>query len=532
MSGFTFATLTPTAFLDRAAVSFAERTAVVDGDVRLTYTQLAERCDRLVSALTSAGVQPGDRVASLCTNSHLQLELHHGVPLRGAVLVPMNIRLAAEEMIYILEHSGASLLVATREFADRASEVAASVGIPLVLEDAASAGAGSGVQDYETWLADADDARPTRDRVQVDERSMISINYTSGTTGRPKGVMAHHRGAYLGALAMAYHARLGTGSTYLWTLPMFHCNGWCFTWAVFAAGGTNLCLRAVDPDAIWTMLREQDVTHFCGAPTVLTMIAEAPGAARLRDRVQVFVGGAPPSPALLARVDRLGLDVTHLYGLTETFGPSVVNEWQPEWDDRPDEMVVRLRARQGIGNIASQPLRVLDAEGHDVPADGTTIGEIAASGNLVMLGYYNDEAATQAVTRSGCFLTGDLGVMDADGYVELRDRSKDIIVSGGENVASVEVEQVLDSHPAVVECAVVSMPDEKWGEVVVAYVTLRAGCEATAEDLDAHVRRHLAGYKVPRRIFFTDLPKTSTGKIQKNVLRRWAASEAHPAEPD
>ncbi|QIB65890.1 AMP-binding protein [Kineobactrum salinum] len=515
MAQFTFAPLTPSSFLDRSAASFAARTAVVDGQVRFTYAELAARVDRLVSALASSGIKPGDRVAALCTNSHIQLELHQGVPLRGAVLVPVNTRLAADEMAYILKHSETSLLVASREFSDRARELATAAGIPLILE-------GGGTEDYETWLA-AIDAAPS-DRQEVDEHSMISLNYTSGTTGPPKGVMLHHRGAYLGALAMAHHTRLDTGSTYLWTLPMFHCNGWCFTWAVIAGGGTNLCLRAISPSGIWRMLREEGVTHFCGAPTVLTMIAEEPSASVLPGRVDVYIGGAPPSPALLARVDALGLHVTHLYGLTETFGPSVINEWQPQWDDLPLETGTRLRARQGTSNIVNRPLKVLDTDGNSVPPDGQSVGEIAASGNLVMLGYYKDEEATRAVTRNGCFLTGDLGVMHPDGYVELRDRSKDIIISGGENVASVEVEQALDSHPSVIESAVVGMADEKWGEIVVAYVTARTSVDASPEDLAddiaAHVRQRVAGYKVPRRIIFSDLPKTSTGKIQKNVLRK------------
>ena len=506
MADFTFAPLTPASFLDRSAAVFARRPAVVDGDVRLTYAELAGRCARLVSALATTGVEPGDRVAALCANSHVMLELHHAVPARGAVLVSVNIRLSHDEMRYVLEHSGARLLVATRELADRARALADELDIEMVAEE-----------EYDAWLASAD-PEPS-DRVEVDERDLLALNYTSGTTGRPKGVMYHHRGAYLQSVAMAYHAQLGPGACYLWTLPMFHCNGWCFTWAVTAAGGTHLCLRAVDASEIWRLLREEGVTHFSGAPTVLAMIAADPAATELGHRVHVDVGGAPPSPALIGRLGPLGLDVTHLYGLTETFGPIAINEWLPEWDELATDERNRLRARQGVGNIVARPLRVLDTDGHDVPADGETIGELAVRGNDVMLGYYRDEDATAAVERSGCFLTGDLAVMHPDGYVEIRDRRKDVIISGGENVASVEVERVLDAHPAVLECAVVGAPDEKWGETPVAFVTLQEGAQVDADELRAFVRERIADFKVPRRVEFVELPKTSTGKIQKHVLR-------------
>ena len=330
--------------------------------------------------------------------------------------------------------------------------------------------------------------------------------------------MYHHRGAYLQATAMAYHAGLGPGARYLWTLPMFHCNGWCFTWAVTAAGGTHVCLRAVDTAEIWRLLRDGAITHFSAAPTVLTMIAEDPAAGELDRQVHVNTGGAPPSATLLARMEAMNFAVTHLYGLTETYGPLAINEWQPEWNELPQDEQATLRARQGAPNIIARALRVLDEQGHDVPADGETIGEIAVSGNDVMLGYYRDDEATREVTRSGCFLTGDLAVMHPDGYVEIRDRSKDIIISGAENIASVEVEQVLDSHPSVVESAVVGMPHQRWGEVPIAFVTLRKD-DLDADALNRYVRERLARYKVPKRFEFGELPKTSTGKIQKNVLR-------------
>jgi fatty-acyl-CoA synthase len=371
----------------------------------------------------------------------------------------------------------------------------------------------------------------------------LAINYTSGTTGHPKGVMYHHRGAYLQALGMCYHARLGPESRYLWTLPMFHCNGWCFTWAVTAAGGTHVCLRSVDVAEIWRLLDADAISHLSAAPTVLTMIAEgAPGGGSSADAtfarrnsasrisadrsVHVDTGGAPPSPSLLARLDRLGLRVTHLYGLTETFGPIVINEWQPQWNDLPPSDQARLRSRQGVSNIVAAPIRVVDLDGHDVPADGETVGELAARGNDVMLGYYRDPETTAAVTTGdGWFLTGDLGVMHPDGYVEIRDRRKDIIISGGENISSVEVEQALDSHPEVLESAVVGVPDPLWGEVPVAYVRSRPGATPDPAELAAHVRARLAAFKIPREFVFADLPRTSTGKIQKNVLRARAAEQ-------
>ena len=512
MAAFTFTELTPTAFLDRSAHAFADRTAVVDGDRRFTYTELADRSRRLAGALLDAGVRSGDRVAALASNSSLMLEAHHGVPYAGAVLVPLNTRLSRQELIHIVGHSGATVLLVTSDLVERAREVATDTGVLLVEEG----------DDYEGRLAAA---TPTVEPV-TDERGLLAINYTSGTTGRPKGVMYHHRGAYLQALAMAFHVRLTPASRYLWTLPMFHCDGWCFPWAVTAAGGTHVCLRAVDPEEIWRLIREEGVTHYCAAPTVLTMIANTPAAdsGPLPDeRVTVATGGAPPTPTLLSRMDDLGMAVTHLYGLTETYGPCVVNDWQPEWDERDGEEQSRLKARQGVGNVVAERLRVIDEEsGQEVARDGETMGELVIRGNDVMLGYYRDEEATAEVDADGWFRTGDLGVVHPDGYVEIRDRSKDVIISGGENIASVEVEQALDSHPAVVESAVVGAPHERWGEVPVAYVTVRE--EVDPDVLVEHVRERLARFKAPQRIEFGELPKTSTGKIQKNVLRDRASS--------
>jgi acyl-CoA synthetase (AMP-forming)/AMP-acid ligase II len=512
MADFTFAPLTPASFLDRSAAVFADRTAIVDGERRFTYRDMSGRCHRLSGALAALGLGREGRVAALCANSHVMLELHHAVPMMGAALVPLNTRLSAGEMTDLLAHSGTSILVATHEFADRALYLADRAQLPCFI-------AGGPDDSYEAWIADADEAAPAL----VDERQLLAINYTSGTTGRPKGVMYHHRGAYLQATAMAYHARLGPGTRYLWTLPMFHCDGWCFTWAVTAAGGTHVCLRSVDTAGIWRLLRTEGITHFSAAPTVLTMIAEDASAGVLDHEVHVQTGGAPPSAALLARMASMGFAVTHLYGLTETYGPLALNEWQPEWDSLDPGEQARLGARQGAPNIIARPLRILDDHGEDVPADGETIGEIAVSGNDVMLGYYRDDEATREATRSGCFLTGDLAVMHPDGYVEIRDRSKDIIISGGENIASVEVEGVLDSHPSVVESAVVGMPDERWGEVPVAFVTLRKE-DVDADALAEYARERLAHYKVPKRFEFGDLPKTSTGKHRKEVLRDRARS--------
>jgi len=501
-----YAALTPVLLLERAVASFGERTAVIDGDMILTYREFAERCQRLAGALRRAGIEPGDRVAALCTNSHVMLELHFGVLLAGAVLVPLNTRLAEAELTHILEHSGARLLVTTSELAPIGAAVASSVELGSLTEGAS----------YERALQEA----PRLRWELADERALMSINYTSGTTGRPKGVMYHHRGAFLQSVAMAYHADLRPGSKYLWTLPMFHCHGWSFPFAVTGAGATHVCLRSVDVARIWEELR-RGATHFSAAPTVLTMIANhAASDGGAPQPVAVTTGGAPPSPTLLERMAALNLHVTHAYGLTETFGPVMVNQWQPEWDAQSAADRARTTARQGIANLIARPPRVIAEDGTDVAANGNEIGELLIRGNDVMLGYYRDEAATDAATHDGWFRTGDLAVMHADGYVEIRDRLKDVIISGGENIASVEVERVLDRHPAVSESAVVGRPDAHWGQVPVAYVSLRSGAEVTVAELQEHVRAHLAGYKVPKQIHFGDLPKTSTGKIQKNVLRK------------
>ena len=509
-----FEPLTPTAFLRRSASVFGDRIAVIDGELRYTYAEFLERAQRLAGALRALGVADGATVAVLAPNTHVLLEAHYGVPLAGAVLVALNQRLSAAELGYIVGHCDARVLIYDAELETAARAIAQQTPGAVKLIRA------GGSDEYETWLgAAAPHAAPV-----VDERALLSINYTSGTTGVPKGVMYHHRGAYLQALAMSAHLRLDCEAVYLWTLPMFHCNGWCFTWGVTAAGGTHLCLRKPDPDLIWHHLRESGVTHFCAAPTVLVMIAWSDAAARgrLAHTVHAATGGAPPTPALLERMAEVGIGVTHLYGLTETFGPAVICEWRAEWSRRPPAEQARIKARQGVGNVVSSGLRVVDADGGDVPADGNTLGEIALRGNNVMLGYYLDDEATRRAAPDGWFRTGDLGVMHPDHYVEIKDRAKDIIISGGENIASVEIERVLSAHPAVLEAAVVAGPDVKWGEVPVAFVALKPGATTSDALLIAHARAALAGFKVPKRIVFGELPKNATGKIQKFVLRERA----------
>jgi fatty-acyl-CoA synthase len=490
---------------------------VIDGDLRYTYAEFYRRALQFAGALRAMGVTGGARAAILAPNTHVLLEAHYGVPLAGAVLVALNQRLTAGDLAYAIQHSDARVLIYDHEFESVALDIAKETGAKLKLIRA------GGADQYEQWIA----AAPPHAEPVADERGMLSINYTSGTTGKPKGVMYHHRGAYLQALAMAAHMRLDCASTYLWTLPMFHCNGWCFTWSVTAAGATHLCLRKLDPALVWRHLRESGVTHFCAAPTVLIMIAWADAAkhGKLPRAVHAATGGAPPTPAILTRMAELGIEVTHLYGLTETFGPAVVCEWRPEWIQLPIAEQGQIKARQGVGNVIAQDLRIVDVDGRDVPADAKTIGEIALRGNNVMLGYYRDDEATRRAAPDGWFRTGDLGVMHADRYIEIKDRSKDIILSGGENIPSVEVEHALSAHAAVMEAAVVAGPDPKWGEVPVAYVTLKPGATASEAELIAHARSLLAHFKAPKKIVFGELPKNATGKIQKFVLRERARKQ-------
>src|SRR4051812_35359311 len=509
-----FEPLTPTAYLDRAAAAHGDRTGVVDGDHRWAYAELHERCTRLAGAL--APLAQGRPVAVLAPNTHVLLEANFGVPWAGSALVAINTRLSAGEVAHILEHSEAAVLVHDPVFDELVDAVWPRLAAP---PERIRAG-----EEYEQLLAAAE----PRHETPADERSLLSINYTSGTTGRPKGVMYHHRGAYLQALAMVGHTGLTPSAVHLWTLPMFHCNGWCFPWAVTAAGATHVCLPKVDPGEVWRLIRTEGVTHLNGAPTVLSMIAYAKDAAPLDGPpVRIATGGAPPSPAILRRMAELGFDVTHLYGLTETFGPAMICDWRPEWNALDGDAQARLKARQGVGNMIACTARVIADDGADVPADGTTTGQIALRGNNVMLGYLKDPEATAAAAPDGWFRTGDIGVRHPDGYIELRDRSKDVIISGGENIASVEVEQAIMDHPAVLEAAVIAVPDERWGEVPAAFVTLQKGASATEAEIIEHVRGRLARVKAPKTVTFGELPRTSTGKIQKFVLRdqAWAGSD-------
>jgi fatty-acyl-CoA synthase len=504
--------LTPLAFLERSALAFPDRTAVVDGALRLTWVELRERVRLLAAALQAAGIERGDRVAVLAPNVLELLEAHFGVPRAGGVLVAVNTRLTGREIAAILRHSGSRLLLVHPSLASLVEEGA--VERVLVL----------GSAEHEAFLQAAGGGEP-EDRLE-DEDDTISVNYTSGTTGEPKGVMYTHRGAYLNALSEAFHARLDARSAYLWTLPMFHCNGWCFPWAVTAAGARHVCLERVDPPLVWRLLEQEDVTHLCGAPTVLVMLAADPAAHRLARPVHVTTAGAPPSPTIIARMHELGFEVAHVYGLTETYGPITICEWNPSWDGRDGEQRARLRARQGIAMLTADPVRVVDEAMRDVPADGETMGEVVMRGNNVMKGYLGDEQATRRAFRGGWFHSGDLAVLHPDGHIELRDRSKDIIISGGENVSSIEVERVLVRHPDVLEAAVVAMPDEKWGERPKAFVSLRPGAELEEAALIAFAREHLPGFKAPSAVEFCELPKTSTGKVRKTELRERARSAA------
>jgi fatty-acyl-CoA synthase len=509
-SEFWFEPLTPVGFLRRAAAVYGDKTAVIDGERTFSYRELLDRSTRLAGALTA--VAGGNPVAILAPNSYMLLESHYGVPWSGSPLLTLNIRLSAPELAWIIEHAEASVLI----YDDSLSTLAHSVA-DLVAGRVKLVRCGGEADEYERLLVAAE---PGTQPI-TDENALLSLNYTSGTTGKPKGVMYHHRGAYLQSVAMASQMGLDSNTRMLWTLPMFHCNGWCFTWAVTAVGGTHVCLRAVDHAQIWRLIDEEGITHLNGAPTVLTSIAYSEAAHRLNDghKLLVGTGGAPPTPTILARLAELNIDVVHLYGLTETYGPAVICEWQKSWDDLDPPRRARLKARQGVCNIVSQPIRVVDADGADVPADGQSIGEVAIRGNNVMAGYYKDLDATAAAVPDGWFRTGDLGVLHEDGYLELRDRSKDIIISGGENISSIEVENAIASHESVLEVAVIAIPDDRWGEVPVAHITLHPGATPDQAAIEQHVRAQIGGFKVPKRMVFEPLPKNGTGKVQKFALR-------------
>jgi fatty-acyl-CoA synthase len=512
--------LNPVDFLHRAAYMYPEKIAVVDGGRRYSYRQLAERSWRLANALRSAGLAKGDRVATLLFNSPAMLEAHFGVPAAGGILVAVNYRLSGAEVGYILAHSGARyLLLDTR--LEALAGPAGLDGVTVIR----CAGTGGAEDPYEEFLAGASPERPAS--WLADEQETISINYTSGTTGRPKGVQYTYRGAYLNALNEVIHAGMGADSVYLWTLPMFHRNGWCFPWAVTAAAARHVTLRAVDPDLIWELIDGEGVTHYNGAPTVQLMIINHSRAHRLERPVTAMVAAAPPSPTLFARMSELNFRVVHVYGLTETYGPTTVCPEQDAWRELPLAQRARYLARQGQAYLSSDLVRVVDEQMNDVPQDGATMGEVVMRGNIVMSGYFSDEAATARAFAGGWFHSADLAVWHADGNIELRDRGKDIIISGGENISSIEVEQAITAHPAVLECAVIGIPHPHWGERPKAFVTLNEGAAATPGEIIAFCRERLARYKCPDAVEFGPLPKTSTGKTQKFVLRdrEWAGHD-------
>jgi fatty-acyl-CoA synthase len=523
-----FTAMTPIGFLSRAVAVYPDKLAVIHGATRFSYRQLYERCRSFADALRRRGIGQGDTVAVLAPNVPALLEAHYGVPMAGAVLNALNFRLDARSIAFILAHGQAKLLIADREFAPIIKTALDEFDgpMPLVEIDDGLGGASLGGTEYEAFLAEGDPAGAWS--MPRDEWEPIALNYTSGTTGNPKGVVYHHRGAFLNAIGNAITFGLDRDSVYLWTLPMFHCNGWTYTWAVTAMAGTHVCLRRVDPAPIFSAIEEHRVTHLCGAPIVLNMLAHAPETAkRPFDRVvEVATGGAAPPSAVIEAMERMGFRVTHLYGLTESYGPSAVCAWQEEWASLPITDRSARMARQGVAYLTLDRQRVVDPQTmEDVPADGNALGELVLRSNTLMKGYLKNPAATEAAFEHGWFHTGDLAVRHPDGYVEIKDRSKDIIISGGENISSLEVEDTLYRHPHVMEAAVVARPDPVWGETPCAFVTLKpetGSGSVSGDDIIAWCRANLAHYKVPRTIIFGPLPKTSTGKIQKFELRERA----------
>ncbi|MFF7705907.1 AMP-binding protein [Pseudomonas sp. NPDC007930] len=519
--------LTPLSFIERSAQVYPQHTAVVHGALRRNWAETYSRCRRLASALARLGVGEGDTVAAMLPNIPAMLEAHFAVPMLGAVLNTLNVRLDAEAIAYMLGHGQARVVLVDAEFSEVIAAALARLQQPpvvIAVADAEYDGPGQplGELDYDTLLAAGDPefawAWP------ADEWQAISLNYTSGTTGNPKGVVYHHRGAYLNAIGNQMAWAMGHHPVYLWTLPMFHCNGWCYPWTVTALAGTHVFLRKVEPARVAALIREHGVSHFCGAPVVLNALANLPGCAPFAHPVQVMTAGAAPPARVIASVEALNVNVTHAYGLTETYGPVTVCAWHDAWNAEPADERARLKARQGVRYHTLDGLCVADGQtGVPVPQDGQTLGEIFMRGNTVMKGYLANPAATAEAFEGGWFHTGDLAVWHADGYIEVRDRLKDIIISGGENISTIEVESVLYRHPAVLEAAVVARPDEKWGETPCAFVTLKDGAaEVDAAAIIQFCREHMAGFKVPKTVVFKALPKTSTGKVQKFVLRGWA----------
>ena len=521
-----FVPLSPIGFLLRTAAVYPQRTSVIYGARRYTWGETLQRCRRLASALANAGVGRGDTVAVMAPNLPEAFEATYGVPMAGGVLNALNIRLDADLIAFILKHGEAKVLLTDGEFAPVIKNVLAQLDPkPLVIDIADPMGPGErlGAMDYEAFLAggDPDFAELT----PRDEWDAIALNYTSGTTGNPKGVVYHHRGAYLNALGNIVTWGMGQHPSYLWTLPMFHCNGWCFPWTVTALAGTHVCLRRVEAGAIYDAIDRDGVTHMCGAPVVMNMLLndEAAEGRALPRQVRMMTAGAAPPAAVIEGMEARGFHITHVYGLTETYGPSTVCAWHDDWDARDNEERARLKARQGVNYPVLDGLMVANPDTlQPVPNDGATMGEVFMRGNIVMKGYLKNSSATEEAFAGGWFHSGDLAVQHPDGYIEIKDRSKDIIISGGENISTIEVEDVLYRHPAILEAAVVAKPDEHWGETPCAFVTLKHGHAADAADIIAFCRSHMARYKAPRHVVFGPLPKTSTGKIQKFVLREQA----------
>jgi fatty-acyl-CoA synthase len=520
-----YAPLTPVAFLRRSAEVYPGKTAVIHGERAYTYREFEERCRRLASVLAARGIGRGDTVAVMAPNVPALLEAHYAVPGLGAVLNALNYRLDAAALAFCLEHGEAQVLITDREFAPVVAEALKQVRREIFVVDIddplAPGGERLGTIDYESWLAQGDPAFELHG--PPDEWDALALLYTSGTTGNPKGVVYHHRGAYLNALGNALTFGLSPASVYLWTLPMFHCSGWTYTWAVTAVGATHVCLRKVDPALIFPAIAKHRVTHLCGAPIVLNMLVHAPETVKRRfdHTVEVATGGAAPPSAIIESMESMGFRVTHLYGLTESYGPATLCAWQEEWKDLDLNARSILMARQGVRYATLDGMQVANPETHEpVPRDGETLGEVMLRGNTIMKGYLRNAPATLDAFREGWYHTGDLGVWHPDGYVEVKDRSKDIIISGGENISSLEIEECLYRHPDVMEAAVVARPDEKWGETPCAFIVLKPGArDVSAEDIVGWCRERLARFKVPRTVVFGELPKTSTGKIQKFVLR-------------